>query len=117
MIKINQQKVVENLIETFLYAGKISLDLRKIDTAICKFFIICTGTSNTHVNAIEAYIKKNILKNIGEKPWHIEGANMGKWVLIDYTDIVVHIFQKETRSFYNIEDLWGDAKFIEYQAS
>lgn len=95
----------------------ISLDLTKIDVAICKFFIICTGASNTHVNAIEGNIKKNILKNVGEKPWHIEGTNTGEWVLMDYTDVVVHIFQKDIRSYYNIEDLWGDAKSITYKAS
>ena len=95
----------------------ISLDLRKIDSAICKYFVICTGTSNTHVSAIESSIKKAIAKDTGEKPWHVEGSNTGEWVLMDYSDIVVHIFQKKIREFYNIEDFWGDAKFINYKAS
>ena len=95
----------------------ISLDLRKIDSAICKYFVICTGTSNTHVSAIEGSIKKSIAKDTGEKPWHVEGNNKGEWVLMDYSDIVVHIFQKKIREFYNIEDFWGDAKFINYKAS
>ena len=95
----------------------ISLDLRKIDSAICKYFVICTGTSNTHVSAIEGSIKKSIAKDTGEKPWHVEGSNTGEWVLMDYSDIVVHIFQKKIREFYNIEDFWGDAKFINYKAS
>ena len=95
----------------------ISLDLRKIDSAICKYFVICTGTSNTHVSAIEGSIKKSIAKDTGEKPWHVEGRNTGTWVLMDYSDIVVHIFQEKIREFYNIEDFWGDARFINYKAS
>ena len=97
--------------------GIISLDLRKIDSAICKYFVICTGSSNTHVSAIEGSIKKSIAKDTGEKPWHVEGNNTGEWVLMDYSDIVVHIFQEKIREFYNIEDFWGDAKFINYKAS
>ena len=95
----------------------ISLDLRKIDSAICKYFVICTGSSNTHVSAIEGSIKKSIAKDTGEKPWHVEGNNKGEWVLMDYSDIVVHIFQEKIREFYNIEDFWGDARFINYKAS
>jgi len=95
----------------------ISLDLKKIDSAICKYFVICTGTSNTHVSAIEGSIKKSIAKDTGEKPWHVEGNITGEWVLMDYSDIVVHIFQEKIREFYNIEDFWGDAKFINYKAS
>ena len=95
----------------------ISLDLRKIDSAICKYFVICTGTSNTHVNAIEGSIKKTITQDIGEKPWHVEGDNVGEWILMDYSDVVVHIFQDKIRQFYNIEGFWGDAKFVNYKAS
>jgi ribosome-associated protein len=95
----------------------ISLDLRKIDSAICKYFVICTGTSNTHVNAIEGSVKKAITQDIGEKPWHVEGDNVGEWILMDYSDIVVHIFQDKIRQFYNIEGFWGDAKFVNYKAS
>ena len=93
----------------------VSLDLRKIETAIFKYFIICTGSSNTHVNAIEGKIKKNISQDLGEKPWRIEGVNTGEWILMDYYDIIVHIFQQKTREFYNIEDFWGDAKFTKYK--
>lgn len=93
----------------------VSLDLRKIETAIFKYFIICTGSSNTHVNAIEGKIKKKISQDLGEKPWRIEGVNTGEWILMDYYDIIVHIFQQKTREFYNIEDFWGDAKFTKYK--
>ena len=106
--------LLENIINAIQdVKGKeiISLDLRKIDSAICKYFVICTGTSNTHVNSIESNIKKTISRDLGEKPFHIEGNNIGEWVLMDYSDIIVHVFQQKTRAFYNIEDFWGDAKF------
>ena len=112
--------LLKDIIDTIQDAkGKkiISLDLRKIDSAICKYFVICTGSSNTHVSAIESSIKKAIAKDTGEKPWHVEGNNKGEWVLMDYSDIVVHIFQEKIREFYNIEDFWGDARFINYKAS
>ena len=83
---------------------------KKIETAVCKYFVICSGTSNTHVSSIADSVKKNVSKEIQEKPWHIEGLNTSEWVLIDYSDIVVHVFQEETREFYRLEDLWGDAK-------
>ena len=90
----------------------IILDLKKIESAICKYFVICTGNSNTHVNSIEDNIKKWILKKIGEKCLNTEGSNPGEWILIDYSDIMIHIFQKKFREFYNLEELWGDAKLI-----
>ena len=93
----------------------ISLDLRKLDSAICKYFVICSGTSNTQVKAIEGSIKKTISKVLGEKPFHTEGNNIGEWILMDYSDIIVHIFQEKTRAFYNIEDFWGDAEFKTYK--
>ena len=111
--------LLENIINAIQdVKGKeiVSLDLRKIDSAICKYFVICTGTSNTHVNSIESNIKKTISRDLGEKPFHIEGNNIGEWVLMDYSDIIVHVFQEKTRAFYNIEDFWGDAKFKNYKA-
>ena len=110
--------LLENIINAIQdVKGKeiVSLDLRKIDSAICKYFVICTGTSNTHVNSIESNIKKTISRDLGEKPFHIEGNNIGEWVLMDYSDIIVHVFQEKTRVFYNIEDFWGDAKFKNYK--
>ncbi|MBT6699055.1 MAG: ribosome silencing factor [Flavobacteriales bacterium] len=86
------------------------LDLKKVETAVCKYFVICSGTSNTHVSSIADSVKKIVSKKIQEKPWHIEGLNTSEWVLIDYSDIVVHVFQEETREFYRLEDLWGDAE-------
>ena len=86
------------------------LDLREIENTVCDYFIICDGTSNTHVNAIVSSIQKIVSKAIKDKPWHVEGSDNSEWVLMDYVNVVVHVFQKHTREFYNIEDLWGDAK-------
>jgi ribosome-associated protein len=86
------------------------LDLRAIDTAVCDYFVICNGTSNTQVNAIVNSVQKLVSKELKDKPWHVEGTDNAEWVLMDYVSIVVHVFQKEIRNYYNIEGLWGDAK-------
>ncbi len=86
------------------------LDLREIENTVCDYFIICNGTSNTHVNAIVSSIQKTVSKAIKDKPWHIEGSDNAEWVLMDYVNVVVHVFQKQVREFYDIEGLWGDAK-------
>ena len=86
------------------------LDLRGIDNSVCDYFIICNGNSNTQVNAIVGSVQKGVSKELKDKPWHIEGTDVGEWVLMDYVSIVVHVFQKHIREYYNIESLWGDAK-------
>ena len=86
------------------------LDLREIENTVCDYFIVCTGTSNTHVRAISSIIQKQVGKINKEKPWHIEGENNAEWILLDFVNIVVHVFQKQIRDFYDIESLWGDAK-------
>ena len=91
------------------------LDLREIDNASCDYFVICNGNSNTQVNAIVNSIQKTISKYIKDKPWHVEGSDNAEWVLMDYVNIVVHVFQKHIREYYNIESLWGDAKITTIQ--
>lgn len=86
------------------------LDLREIENMVCDYFIICEGTSNTQVNAIVNSIQKKVSKETKDKPWHIEGGENAEWVLMDYVDVVVHVFQKHIREYYDIESLWGDAK-------
>ena len=86
------------------------LDLREIDNAACDYFVICNGNSNTQVNAIVNSIQKTVSKDLKDKPWHVEGMENAEWVLMDYVNIVVHVFQKNIREYYNIESLWGDAK-------
>ena len=93
------------------------LDLREIENTVCDYFIICTGTWNTHVNAISAIIQKQVGKNSKEKPWHVEGEGNAEWILLDYVNVVVHVFQKHTREYYDIESLWGDAKITSIPSS
>ncbi len=89
------------------------LDLRGIENTVCDYFVICTGGSNTQVNAISGSVQKVVSKEVHEKPWHVEGEENGEWVLMDYVSIVVHIFQKHIREYYDIESLWGDAKITQ----
>lgn len=91
------------------------LDLREIDNASCDYFVICNGNSNTQVNAIVNSIQKTVSKSIKDKPWHVEGSDNAEWVLMDYVNVVVHVFQKHIREYYNIESLWGDAKITTIQ--
>ncbi|MDA9201950.1 ribosome silencing factor [Flavobacteriaceae bacterium] len=86
------------------------LDLREIENNVCQYFVVCSGNSNTQVRAISGAVQKLVSKAIHEKPWHVEGLETSEWILMDFVDIVVHIFQKQTRSHYDIESLWGDAK-------
>ncbi len=86
------------------------IDLREIDNTVCDYFVVCSGTSNTHVNAISGSVKKIVGKEAQEKPFHIEGEGQANWILMDYVNVVVHIFQKPMRELYDIEGLWGDAK-------
>ena len=90
------------------------LDLRDIENTVCDYFIICSGNSNTQVKAISGSIQKTVSKQVKDKPWHIEGENNAEWILMDYVHVVVHVFQKDVRGFYEIEDLWHDGKFTNY---
>lgn len=92
------------------------LDLRNIENTVCDYFIICSGTSNTQVNAISSSIQKIVSKELKDKPWHIEGQTNSEWVLMDYVNVVVHIFQKHVREFYDLENLWSDAKITEIKS-
>ena len=85
------------------------LDLREIENAICQYFVICTGNSNTQVSAITGSIERTVKSEMSERPFHVEGRQNNQWVLMDYTNVIVHVFQKEYREYYDIESLWGDA--------
>ena len=86
------------------------LDLREIENAVTDFFIIAEGNSNTQVNSLADSVHKVVRENVGDKPWHIEGRDNSEWVLMDYVTVVVHVFQKGIREFYDLEGLWGDAE-------
>jgi ribosome-associated protein len=86
----------------------VVLDLRKI-TSISDYFIIAQGNSNVQVKAIADEVKEKMTKE-GQQPWHVEGMEGQRWILLDYVDIVVHIFDPETRHYYDIEKLYDDAE-------
>lgn len=91
-------------------------DLTKIENSVAETFIICSGNSNTQVAAIAGNIEKKVRNELKERPWHVEGTENALWVLIDYVSIVVHVFQKHIREYYEIEELWGDAKITKIEA-
>ncbi len=89
------------------------IDLRSQKNAIADFFVVCSGTSNTQVESIADSIEDMVYKQSKESPRHKEGYDTAEWVLVDYVDVVAHVFQKSKRGHYALEDLWGDAE-IEY---
>ena len=93
----------------------VKLDLRKLDDAPADFFIICEGESSTQVKAISENIFKKLKEKMNLKPNHTEGMDGAKWILVDFFDTVVHVFYPETRAFYEIEELWGDAEVTQYE--
>ncbi|MEO9954401.1 MULTISPECIES: ribosome silencing factor [Nonlabens] len=86
------------------------LDLRELENTVTSYFIICNGNSNTQVNAIVNSVQRRVRKELHENAWHVEGTDQGEWVLMDYVNVVVHVFQKQIREYYDLEELWGDAK-------
>ncbi len=92
------------------------LDLRELPHTISDYYVICDANSNTQVKAIARSVEKLVKDLLGQKPEHVEGKENSLWVLLDYIDIVVHVFYKETREKYRIEDLWGDADIRNIEA-
>lgn len=86
------------------------MDLRKLQSAVSNYFVIATGTSDRHCQALAGSVEDKVRKTLGEKPFNIEGQSRGEWILLDYVDVVVHVFLRDKREFYNIEELWGDAE-------
>ena len=92
------------------------LNLQKIGSAIASYFIIGTGQAKTQVASITEGIIETSYKSAGKRPWKQEGLTNKEWVLLDYADIVVHIFHSDTRAFYSLDTLWGDAAITHIQA-
>jgi len=88
----------------------VVLRFGRLNTAVCDAFVICHGTSRTQIEAIADAVVVEVKKERNEPPWHKEGFENAEWILIDYSSVVVHIFQDSRRNFYNLEQLWGDAK-------
>ncbi|MBI9033742.1 MAG: ribosome silencing factor [Bacteroidales bacterium] len=87
----------------------VLIDLSNIENAISKYFVICHGTSNQHVGAISDSVEVEVEKVFDFSPWHKEGQRLAEWILMDYSDVVVHVFQESSRNFYKLEELWADA--------
>jgi len=105
IIKAIQEKKGENI---------VSLDLRNIPEAVADFFIICEANSSTQIRAIADFVEEEVKKNVGEDPYKHEGKTGQQWILVDYVNVVVHIFTPENRKFYNLEEMWSDAERTEH---
>lgn len=88
----------------------VVIDLNTIKHTECGYFVICHGTSTTQVNSIALSVEETVKENTGINAWHKDGYRNSIWILLDYGDIMVHVFQKDAREFYNLEGLWADAK-------
>lgn len=93
----------------------VKLDLRRLYDAPADFFIICEGDSNTQVKAIADNIYKKVKEQLHMTPNHIEGQQQAHWVLVDFFNTLVHVFYRDTRQFYELENLWSDATFTQYE--
>ena len=95
----------------------VVLDLRKVKNAVADFFVLCSGNSDKQLDAIADSIDAEVFKELKENPWHIEGKNNKEWMLLDYINVVAHVFRKDRREFYALEKLWGDAEIIQIEGS
>lgn len=111
----NAEAIVAAVVETMdSMKGKeiVTLDLRETGTAVTDYFVICHAASKTQVDAIADKIIDNVLEKLHVKPYHIEGRDNTEWILIDYVDVVVHVFLQSMRDYYQLEALWADAERI-----
>ena len=92
------------------------LDLRSIPHAVADYFVVCHGNSNTQVQSIARSIEAEVQKDLNDRPWNKEGVQNANWILLDYSEAVVHVFYKEDREYYALEDLWADAKVSEVES-
>jgi len=95
----------------------VVMDLRKVKNSIADFFVICSGSSDKQIDAISDSIDEEVFKTLKENVWHSEGKNNKEWMLLDYVDVVAHVFRKDRREFYSLERLWGDAEIREIKES
>ncbi|HYG02852.1 MAG TPA: ribosome silencing factor [Chryseosolibacter sp.] len=91
----------------------VVMDLRKVKNAVADFFVICSGNSDKQLDAIADSVDQEVFKTFKENPWHTEGKNNKEWMLLDYINVVAHVFRKDRREFYALERLWGDADIVE----
>lgn len=97
----------------------VVLNLKHLKNAVADYFVICSASSDTQLDAIARSVEEEVEKSTGQMPWQSEGRQNREWVLLDYVDVVVHVFLRDRRSFYALEELWGDAEisFIEEETA
>jgi ribosome-associated protein len=95
----------------------VRLDLRNIKSSVADYFVICHADSATQVKAIANSVENEIYKATQQDPWRKEGLEYGEWILLDYIDVVVHVFRTDKREFYGVEDLWGDAEIKSFKSA
>jgi ribosome-associated protein len=95
----------------------VRLDLRELNSSVSDYFVICSANSSTQVKAIADSVEDEIFKNTQTDPWRKEGQEHAEWIILDYLDIVIHIFRTEKREFYGIEELWGDAEVTTFKSA
>ena len=112
--KLNDEERLRNYIVEGMKEKKakeiVCIDLRNIKNAVTDFFIICHADSKVHIEAIASSVEEFVYKKYGEEPFHREGKANSEWILLDYLNVVAHIFRQEQREFYGIERLWADAE-------
>ncbi len=108
VVKGMQEKKAEDI---------VILDLKSIRGAVSDYFVICSGNSDKQVDAIADSVEEQVYKDRAEDPWHREGKENKEWILLDYVNVVVHVFQTEKRKFYGLEELWGDAEIERIDSS
>jgi ribosome-associated protein len=95
----------------------VRLDLRNINSSVSDYFVICHADSTTQVKAIANSVEEEIFKVLKQDPWRKEGLEYGEWILLDYINVVIHIFRTDKREYYGVEDLWGDAEIKYYKSA
>ena len=115
--KATSAKTVELLHDVIVQSAQdskakdiVCLDLRNIKDSVADYFIVCTGDVNVHVKSIADNVEVDVLKKVKEKVWHSEGFENMEWVIMDFVNVVLHVFKPQTRDFYRLEDLWSDAE-------
>ncbi|MFA5575011.1 MAG: ribosome silencing factor [Brumimicrobium sp.] len=88
----------------------VVIDLREIENTVTDFFVIATGNSTVHISGIADAVVRLTRKQLKERPWNVEGKTNAQWVLLDYVNVVAHIFMRDVREFYELEQLWADGK-------
>jgi ribosome-associated protein len=119
--KVNQSTYISELAIHGIQEKKgneiVRLDLRNLNSSVTDYFVVCHADSTTQVKAIANSIEDEIFKATQQEPWRKEGLEYGEWILLDYVDVVIHVFRTDKREFYGVEELWGDAEIKYYKSA